>query len=77
VSSGSDTIRMVRCGGNRIFYGGSKNSYNIKKSYNTSFTRREVLNMIFAQNVIYIFVPSKHLQQLMIPFCPKSDGKHA
>jgi hypothetical protein len=28
-----------------------------KKSYNTSFTRRDALNMIFAQNIIYIFVP--------------------
>jgi hypothetical protein len=33
--------------------------------------------MNFAQNVIHIFFPSKHPQQLMIPLCPKSDGKLA
>jgi hypothetical protein len=33
--------------------------------------------MNFAYNVIFIFVPSRHPQLLMIPFCPKSDGKLA
>jgi hypothetical protein len=44
-------------------------------SDSTSFTRCDALYVNFAQNVIYIFVASRHPQQLMIPFCPKSDRK--
>jgi hypothetical protein len=80
VSSGSDTIRMVRYGGKSAFphsMMAQKISHIEKNLDTTSFTRRDALYMNFAYSFIYIFIPSRHPQQLMIPFCPKSNGKLA